>query len=274
MPGFAVSASNMLRIRPCILLAILSVAPVWAQSKKKFDVASIKPNRETDNRFMLRNLPGGSFTAAGVTLKMLIMNAYGVQAFQISGGPGWIGTDRWDIQAKAEGVDGRVPREQFEQMLRALLEDRFQLKVRRESKEMPVYALVMAKNGPKLAEHAGDPPKPGEAVRIGYGSLQYEKARVAALAFQLSVQSGRTVIDKTELAGEYDFALRWTPDPEEGGPESIGLPPDPNRKIPPVDPNLPSIFTALQQQLGLRLESQKGPVDILVIDRVEKPTEN
>jgi len=159
-------------------------------------------------------------------------------------------------------------------MLRTLLEDRFQLKVRRESKEMPVYELVVAKSGPKLTPHTGSDPKPEERMRIGSGSLRFQSAGPPNLAYQLSVQLGRTVIDKTGLTGRYDFTLEWAPEPGQGGPESIGLPPDPSLKFPPADPNRPSIFTAIQQQLGLRLDSGKGPVDMIVIDSVSKPTEN
>ncbi len=260
-------------LRRAILFAA-AIPCVFAQSKKEFDVATIKPNAEKDNRFMLRYPQHGTFTATGVTLKMLIMSAYQVNAYQVSGGPSWIATDRWDIQAKAEGSDGLMPRDQFDAMLRSLLEDRFQLKVRRDSKEMPVYELVVAKSGPKLTPHTGGDPKPEERMRIGSGSLRFQNAGPPNLAFQLSLQLGRTVIDKTGLTGQYDFALEWAPEPGQGGPQSIGLPPDPSLKFPPADPNRPSLFTALQEQLGLRLDSEKGPVDMIVIDSVSKPTEN
>ncbi len=260
-------------LRRAILFAA-AIPCLLAQSKKEFDVATIKPNAEKDNRFMLRRPQNGTFTATGVTLKMLIMSAYDVQAFQVSGGPSWIGAERWDIQAKAEGSERLMPRDQFDSMLRSLLEDRFQLKVRRESKEMPVYELEVAKSGPKLAPHTGGDPKPEERMRIGFGSLRFQNAGPPNLAYQLSVQLGRPVIDKTGITSQYDFQLEWAPEPGQGGPESIGLPPDPSLKFPPADSNRPSIFTAIQEQLGLRLDSEKGPVDMIVIDSVSKPTEN
>jgi len=123
-----------------------------------FTVASIKPNKSGDDRFMLRPLPGGGLTATGVTLKMLIMFAYGVAAYQISGAPNWMGTDRWDIEAKTEGVQVPLPRQQFAALLQRLIEDRFQLKSHREIKKMPVYALVVTKSGFKPKPHSPESP--------------------------------------------------------------------------------------------------------------------
>jgi bla regulator protein blaR1 len=124
------------------------------------------------------------------------------------------------------------------------------------------------KNGLKMITHTGTE----QQFRFGDGSLIVKKGGIAALASWLSRQLGRVVIDKTDLKGDYDYKLEWTPDPGEGGPESIGLPPEAPR--PHVDTNGPSIFTAVQEQLGLRLVSQKGPVEIIVIDSVEKPSAN
>jgi bla regulator protein blaR1 len=240
---------------------------------KEFDVATIKPNGANDNRFMIRPLPGGGLSITGVPLKMLIMEAYDVRTFQVSGGPGWMNTERWDIQAKAEGVQGQLPIGQMLKMLQALITDRFKLEVHHESKEMTVYALVVGKNGSKLTPHTGEPPQPTDRLRMRPGSLSAKQVRIAALVRQLTPQLGRQVIDKTGLTGEYDFTLEWTPEPGQGGPESIGLPPalDSPRAS---DSNGPSIFTALQEQLGLRLDAQKGPIDIIVIDRPVKPDEN
>jgi len=265
---------SMPRFITAALLLALTSGSVVAQSSKEFEIVTIKPNSEKDNRFMLRYPQGGAFTATGVTLKMLVMSAYEVPSFQVSGGPSWIGAERWDIQAKAEGIPGRMPRNQFDDMLRALIEKRFQLKVRREAKEMPVYALVVAKNGPKLVPHTGEAPKPGDALRMGYGSLRFQKAGIARLAFELSTLFGRPVIDATALTGEYDFALDWTPEPGQGGPGAIGLPPAADPPPPAVDKSSPSIFTAIQEQLGLRLDSKKAPVDVIVIDTAAKPSEN
>lgn len=260
-------------LRPAILFAA-AIPCVFAQPKKEFDVASIKPSAKNDTRFMLGPPRGGTFSATGVTIKMLIMSAYQVNAYQVSGGPSWIGAERWDIQAKTEAPGGFMPRDQFDALLRALLASRLQLKVRRETRKMPVYALVVAKGASKLMPHSGDPPKPEDRMRVGFGSMRFQDSRLGLLAYQLSLQLGRTVIDKTGLTGAYDFTLEWAPEPGQGGPESIGLPPDPSLKFPPADPNRPSIFTAVQEQLGLRLHSEKGPVGMIVIDSVSRPTEN
>jgi uncharacterized protein (TIGR03435 family) len=245
------------------LLAFLTLA------QSQFDVVSVKPSAPDEhNSFMMRNLPGGAVRFSGMPLRMLIMSAYDVKAFQISGGPDWISTDRWDIQAKVEGVEGRLTMPQQRPMLQALMADRFQLKIHKETREMPVYALLVDKKGTKLVEHTT-----GEVqVRSGNGMLSVKKHGMEWLAFWLAQQLGRVVIDQTNLKGEYDFQLEWTPDPGQGGAESIGLPPEMPR--PRAETTGPSIFTALQEQLGLHLVSQKGPVEIVVIDSVEKPSAN
>jgi len=241
--------------------------------RKNFEVATIKQSSINDNRFMFRGLPGGALTVVGVPLKMLIMMAYDVKAFQISSGPSWIATQRWDIEAKAEGVQGQVPMAQLRPMLQGLIAERFRLSLHRETKKMPVFALIVAKNGPKLTPHVGNPAQPGQRIRPGPGSLTVQQGNMAILAAQLSQQLWRAVIDKTGLQQEYDFTLKWTPESGQGGPESIGLPPE-SSAPPRPDLNGPSIFTAVQEQLGLRLDSQKGPVEIIVIDHVEYPSEN
>jgi uncharacterized protein (TIGR03435 family) len=253
-----------------VLLASLAVA----QPSKQFDVATIKPYAAGDGNFMIRPLPGGAFRAVGVTLKMLMMFAYNVKAFQISNAPDWVGSDLWDIQAKAEGVEGRLPVNDELAMVRKLLEDRYQLKVRGETRTMPVYALTAEKTaGRKLTPAAGQE-RPG-ICPCRPGSLAPSRATMKMLAEQLSTQLWRVVIDKTGLTGEYSFKLAWTPTPGEYGPEALGLPPPAAGEPPPnVVNNGPSIFTALKEQLGLRLVSLKGPVEILAIERVERPSGN
>jgi uncharacterized protein (TIGR03435 family) len=159
--------------------------------------------------------------------------------------------------------------------LRALLAERFQLTLHRETKEQSVYALVVAKGGPKLqqgqAKEATGPR--GPMMRMGRGELSGQGVELEMLTRTLSSQLGRTVIDRTGLKGNFDFKLTWTPDPGQSAGPPGGLPAGADAP-PPPDPNGPSVFTALQEQLGLRLESQKGPVEMLVIDRVEKPSEN
>ncbi|MGD0300483.1 MAG: TIGR03435 family protein [Bryobacteraceae bacterium] len=163
--------------------------------------------------------------------------------------------------------------EQMRQKLQALLADRFQLTIHHETKEQPVYALVIGKNGSKLQESQMKPGDRHRLMRMGRSELNAEGAAIDMLTSTLSNVLGRPVIDRTGLKGDYDFKLQWTPDPSQSG--GFGGPPPPGVEAPPPpDPNGPSIFTAIQEQLGLRLESQKGPVDLIVIDRVEKLSEN
>ena len=241
-----------------------------AASAQTFEVASIKPNASGDNRVMIGIQPGGRFTATGVTLKMLISQAYDVREFQIVNAPGWAETEHYDINAKAEGAGERITPDQLRPMLRALIEERFQLKTHNETKEMPLYALKVGKSGPKLTASTGEQ---GPMVRMGRGQLTAKKVPMSMLVQQLARQLGRKVIDQTELKGDFDFTLEWAPDLGQGGGGPFGGPPSPDA-LPSADSSGPSVFTALQEQLGLRLESQKGPVEILAIDKVEKPSEN
>ena len=257
-----------------------------------FEVASVKPSATDDRRTMIQIQPGGGLRTGGTSLKMLLTFAYDVREFQITGGPGWINTDRFDIVAKAERSAGAEnppddPRKMTEQQrktvgdqmrerLRALLAERFQLTLHRETKEQSVYALVVAKGGPKLQQAQameGTGPR-GPMMRMGRGELSGQGVELEMLTRTLSSQLGRTVIDRTGLKGNFDFKLTWTPDPGQSATPLGGGPPPGADAPPPPDPNGPSVFTALQEQLGLRLESQKGPVEMLVIDHVEKASEN
>jgi uncharacterized protein (TIGR03435 family) len=241
----------------------------------RFDVATIKPYGVRDGNFMIRPMPGGTFRAVGATLKMLMMFAYNLKAFQILGAAEWVGLDLWDVQAKAEGVEGRLSREESQAMVRNLLEDRYQLKVHREARNLPVYALVALRPvGGKLAAASQHLDEAG-ICPCGLGSLAPSRATMKMLADQLSVQLWRVVIDKTALTGEYSFRLDWAPAQGEYGPEALGLPPPAAGEPPPnVVNNGLSIFDALKEQLGLRLVSQKGRVEVLVIDRAGKPDPN
>lgn len=264
-----------------------------------FEVASVKLNNSGDGRVLLQNQPGGRFTATNVTLRLLIRNAYQLQEFQITGGPSWLNDDRFDIVAKAESLpDAPTPAPgmgptPLQLMIRALLAERFKLAVHTETKELPIYALILARSdgrlGPDLHHSDTDcaafaaagrgrgrgalpqPPQPGErmpcGIRIGMGTMVIGGTSLSQFASSLSMFVGRTVLDRTGLTGAFDINLAWTPDQMPQRPSGAPEPP-------PIDPNGPSIFTALQEQLGLKLDSQKGPVDVLVIDRAERPTPN
>lgn len=236
---------------------------------QNFDVVSIKPSApDAHNNFMIRSFPGGTLRIIGVPLRMIIMDAYGVKVFQVAGGPDWIRTSRWDVEAKAEGFQSRIPRDQEDAMVKAMLANRFHLRVHMEEKKMRVYALQVDRNGPKLAPHTGDE----RSFHSGFGSFLVKRGSAASLADALSRDLGRVVVDRTGLKGDYDYTLQWTPDPGEGGPESIGLPPAPPDAHPAGSG--PSLFTALREQLGLKLVAQKAPVRVVVIDSVEKPSAN
>jgi uncharacterized protein (TIGR03435 family) len=274
------------------IAVIATVPPLECQapsSKPSFEVASVKPSTAGDNRVAMRIQPGGRFIVTNATLKMIIVSAYNVRDYQISGGPGWITTDRWNIEGKAE--EGSIPArtgppdptvpDPLMLMTQSLLEDRFQLKMHRETREAPIYELVLAKAGSKMklsanqepvattpdAPQRGGPP-PGMMRLNPGGNLEGNGVAISLLARMLSEQpiTGRPVIDKTGLKGLYDFMLEWTP-------EAVmpGLPAPPS---PSADTSGPSLFTALQEQLGLKLESAKGPTEFLVIDSVGRPAEN
>ena len=233
----------------------------------QFEVASIKPGNSEDRRPLFSFPNGSQLTVRNFTVRRLIQIAYRIKDFQISGGPAWIGADLYDINAKSETA---AKQDEIMPMLQALLASRFQLIVRRETREMPVYALVLSKNGPKM--------KPADAsaarlIRVRRGLLTAAQGSTAIIADQLQNFLNRTVIDKTGLTGDYDVKLEWAPDEYQvsmfsamGVPEGFGAP--------SPDWHGPSLFTALEEQLGLKLESQKGPVELFMIERIERPSEN
>jgi len=255
---------------------------------RAFEVALIKPNQNCGGpgRGSGGMASPGRITLECAELRDLILTAYGIYAnggspdprsfrMQVTGGPGWIDSDRYDIAAKAEGDP---PREQlYGRMLRALLEDRFQLKVHREAKEGPLYFLTTAKGGAKLRAAKG-----GTCISRGInhpgpdGTFDMCGATMESLCIQLGIRLGRDVIDKTGIEGMFDIHLEVSradlaPRALAGGEVRQA---EPSMPVFATDPTGPSIFTALQQQLGLKLESAKGPVEFLVIDRIEKPTGN
>ena len=271
--------------------AVLGQTPAPLPS---FEVASVRPNTSGDGRVMMSIQPGGRFTATGVPLRQLIRNAYGIQDFQIVDAPGWVADARYDIVAKAEsdiqlGPVGGPPGP-GQLMLQSLLAERFKLATHRETREMPIYALVLARRdgalGPNLKRsdvdceaafraRRGGPPAPPPAagerppcgIRFGPGDLSGGSLPLSQFAQVLGNVVQRVVVDRTGLSGNFDVALTYTPDQLPQGPPPAGAP-----GLPPIDPNGPSIFTAVQEQLGLKLEPTRGPVDVLVIDRLERPT--
>jgi uncharacterized protein (TIGR03435 family) len=238
-----------------------------------FDVASIKPSKTNDAWFW-NITPGGRLVARNASLKTLMMLAYRVQEFEIVGGPSWISNDQFDVEAKAE--DGRnITNEQARQMLQKLLAVRFQLHVRTEARSRPIYALKVVRNGPPVSPDqtppvsSAPPTDPGRemprgALRMGRGIATGTAVPIPLLARFLGQALGRPVVDKTGLQARYDISLHWTPDDA-----------SPNSTVSSASPqDGPSLFTALQEQLGLKLEAGTGDVDVLVIESAEKPSVN
>jgi len=271
--------------------AIAMFLPLFLQDAKgpQFEVASIKPAAPDARGMYFRTTPGGTLNITNMSLKEMIIFAWRIQPYQLSGGPPWLDSLRFDVTAKPEN---NPKQDELRAMLKALLADRFQLTTHQESKELPIYALVLARKdgklGPSLPEakdggcttpdptQPRTPPEPGKApprycgnMMMGMRTLTIISGPVGNMVPMLARMLGRTVIDKTGLTGKYDVSLEWTPDEA----QLAMLPPDVPRPAPSEMPG-PTIYTALQEQLGLKLEAQKGPVDVLIIDRAEKPTAN
>jgi uncharacterized protein (TIGR03435 family) len=234
-------------------LAIIFAIAVNAQTPPAFEAASIHPGSADAGRTQL-GFSGGRFSAENCTLSFIIQRAYGLRDFQLAGGPRWMldgNGSRFDIQARAAGTTSD---DQLKLMAQTLLAERFQLKVHREMRPVPVYALVIAKGGPKLQGA-----KPGERRHIeSYpGFMSGVNVPMSLFIDEYSGKVDRPVIDKTEFADGFDFTLRWTPD------------------VPGhADPSFGSIFTEIQAQLGLKFEPQRLPIEVLVIDHVEQPSAN
>jgi uncharacterized protein (TIGR03435 family) len=260
--------------RPLTLLATASLAcatTTHAQTattpRPAFDVVSIKPSNPINDRQQI-SISAGALTATA-SLRSLIVQAYGIHDYQLLGAPGWLDSARFDIVAKSSDIEDpnklsptaqQAYIERQGQRLQSLLEDRFQLKVHSGTKVMPAYALVIAKGGPKL--HKADPAELPILSTQRPGRLRCGGASMAAFAAELTDDGvDRQIFDKTGLAGTYDFTLEWTPDEAPGAGA-------------PSNDSGPSIFTAVQEQLGLKLIPTKGPVPVLVIDHAEMPSEN
>ena len=265
-----------------VCMAGAIAAAVAAQDKDAaFEVSTVKANKSADTNGMLRRLPGGRMTATNMPLRPMITFAYQLAQYQLVGGPSWIASERYDVVAKMDGnpapvAPGTGP-DPMQLALRTLLADRFKLKVHRETREMDIYALVMAKPGggpgPNLkpttqdcaaaaaaAQRGQPPPPPGSGapfcgIQMNDVSIHFGGLAASQIAVALSGSSRRMVVDRTGLSGSWDFDLTFAPERDAAA-------------------DAPSFFTAVQEQLGLKLESTKGPVDVLVIDSIEKPVDD
>jgi uncharacterized protein (TIGR03435 family) len=265
----------------CLVLSALALCASELSAQVaglSFDVASVKPNNSGDRGSRLGMSPNGRMTATNVSLKQLILNAYNLRDFQLTGGPAWLDVDRFDISATAghaiQPGAGGAPQELFD-MVKNLLADRFKLLAHTETRDAPIYRLVLArpdgKLGPKMRASDVDcaalasrgampaPPAPGQmgpcGTRFSDGHLAVRAGTLAQITRTFAGLPGvaRIVVDSTGLTGSFDIDLDWAQDPS-------------------ADAAGPSIFTAVQEQVGLKLESSRGPVDVLVIDHAEPPT--
>ena len=256
-----------------------------------FEAASVKPSDPKAGPGMgIRRQPGGRFNTVNTPVRALITFAYQLQGYQLVGGPDWIGDTRYDIVAKMEGDPPPVrPGTGADHLMlatRTLLADRFKLKVHRETRELDIYALMMAKPGgkpgPKLktaadncspeaiaARRGAPPPAPGNAPVCGIqglpGRIRFGGYPLSLFAQMISNQVGRAVLDRTGLTGNWDFEMTYAAPPPNG-------PLPPGVELPPSDPDAPDLFTAVREQLGLKLEATKGPIEVLVIDSIEMAT--
>jgi uncharacterized protein (TIGR03435 family) len=244
-------------------LACFVIAVTASGQTSSFEAASIKRSTDTDNESFLMQDPSGNLTGHNTTLRALLRMAFGVRDHQLISGPAWMNTERYEVLAKPS-VRAKTSAE-FREMVQALVTERFGLQIHRETRQLPVYMLTVAKDGPRLTEW-----KDGVGPSCGYlaGNLTCTKITMPVLADALSRRLGRSVADKTELTGTYNLKLSWTPDetqvpgPAESGQARVS------------DNAGPSLFSAIQAQLGLKLESAKSATEVLVIDKAAKPSEN
>jgi len=245
-----------------LVVGVMVGVGLFAQTPPAFEVASIRVHSFASADRVGPPIAGNRGTFGG-NLKQLIIYAWDLKVYQLSGGPAWVtnpstDTDYYDINAKAEG-DEPLTESRARQLLQTLLADRFQLRVHRESKEMPVYALVIGKAGPKLKDSAPDATTGMRAsVTLATVTSTFTKSPMSSLVRVLSSAADRPVLDQTGLTGSYDYKIEFARDPAAAVAESSAA----------------SLFTAVQEQLGLKLEPRKASIETLVIDHAERPSDN
>ena len=227
-----------------------------------WEAVTVKPTDPNDPVSHI-NISGRHAMIEGQSVRAMLKFAYGVQNVQIVDAPEWMKTERWDVTGVPD-VAGKPSLPQFQSMMRKLLEQRFSLKVHRQQREMPVFALTLAKGGPKLEKSALDPNGGPGNNGNGAGGIEthrYTNTAMPDLALMLMIYTDRPIVDQTGLQGRFDFSLRWTKDETATVAATTADAP-------------PGLFTAIQEQLGLKLEPAKAPAEVLVIDKVERPEAN
>jgi uncharacterized protein (TIGR03435 family) len=241
--------------------------PMAVDADPSYEVATIKPSRPDGHRVV--QVQGVRLFTANTSLVDLMMFAYGVHSLQITGGPGWMKTEKFDVLMQPN-MPGRPSTVQMRSILRKLLADRFKMTFHHAQKELPVYSIVAAKGGPKLTPTAAESVAANTAA-IGFSkdAMVVSNATMAEFAslMQRYVALDRPIVDHTGISGKYDFKLSWTPDRSQFNGNPIW--PITNDANSP-----PDLYTAIQEQLGLKLQPIKEPTDVLVIDSVERPSEN
>ena len=260
------AALGIAAIRAPVAAGLAAARPSRPQEQQspppKFDVVSVKPNDPKDPRIGMLPSPG-RLVIHNYTLRRLIRETYRLKDFQLDGAKGWMDADAWDIEGVFPAIPGKSPMQAGTDRLPAMLEDGFHLVVHREMRQLPVYTLVVAKGGPKLT--ASDPNDgKSQSLRVlpprdpaGFTAVKMDVPWFINL---LGGELNLPVVDKTGITGVYDITLGYTPQRLLDAPDYAG--------------NGISVFTAIQQQLGLKLESAKGPVEVLVVDHAEKPAAN
>jgi uncharacterized protein (TIGR03435 family) len=250
--------------RWALTTAILFALCSHGQGAPGFDIASVRPHAPDDTRFLVHMPTNGQFSASGVAAKLVMMLAFDVQESQLIGGPDWLATEKWDIDAKRDD-QLRHSVEETRGMVQKLLADRFALRIHRETQQRPAYVLTVAKGGPKFQSVREEK---STDVRVTANSVRLEAGGIDRLALVLATSLGRPVVDQTGLNGRYDLSLDWDDAPvAQGGVPGLDTPAPPGN-------DHGSIFTAVQDQLGLRLEPRRAPVEVIVIDRMERPSAN
>lgn len=265
---------NLTRATPATEWAIPEPPPppklMPKDANPTFEVSTIKPsNPDTPGKSILVGRGGQNlFTTTNTTVYELIAFAYGMHPRQITGGPSWIDSDKWDISAKPD-QPGLPSVTQLSKMVQKLIEDRYQLTFHREKKELSVYAITVAKSGSKLAKSEGQGNLPGFGGPPGNIGARNTTLEEFAGFLQARVLD-RPVVDQTGLAGRFDLQLKYAPDAAQQAQAGPGG----SAPAPAVNTDLPDLFAAFQQQLGLKLEATKAQVDVMVIDKISKPSEN
>lgn len=242
--------------------------PMDANASPSFEVATIKPAKpdEQGKAFLVR---GRRFRTINTTMTEILSFAYGIHAKQVIGAPAWFDSDKFDIDAQPDG-EGAPNDKQWKGMLQKLIAERCKLTFHHDKRELSVYVLSAGKAGPKLTKSEGDPNGlPGLFFRA-MGDLNVRNATMQDFTGLLqNAVLDRPVVDQTGLAGRYDFTLKWTPDDSQFGGMGAKVPPSTDGGA-----AAPSLYTAIQEQIGLKLDATKAPADVLVIDHVEKPSDN